>query len=449
MTTSFDCVATLSEQELLDHFECLVARDRRTTAALLIAIAEIDERKLWARHACASMFSFCMERFHMSEQVTAKRLWAARTGRRFPVVLDLVARGELHLSAIHLLARHLTPENHLRVLERARHKSSREVERLVAELAPRADVASRIRAMPGPRGAGAANAGAVVATFAVPALAVPALADGGSPDHEQAGGASDRRTSIDCESVGCSIDRATLAEGGVAGRLSDRPAFANGEVVGVAIAPRSAPAVAVTKPIVPLSPRRYKIEITVDEATHDKLRSLQDLLGRSETGRDAAAIISRAIDVLLVRTLARKAGCTDRPKAATSTNVECTEPRTSTNAERAPAGTAAAPRGQRSRTVPASVRREVWRRDSGRCCYEDGRGRRCRETGNIEFHHKTPFAVGGQPTLQNIELRCAAHNQYQADLDFGRSFMDARRSNLAGARTFPAECRGTGMVAAP
>jgi 5-methylcytosine-specific restriction endonuclease McrA len=199
----------------------------------------------------------------------------------------------------------------------------------------------------------------------------------------------------------------------------------------------------VTKPIVPLSPRRYKIEITVDEGTHDKLRSLQDLLGRSETGRDAAAIISRAIDVLLVRTLARKAGWTDRPKSSTSTNTERTDRPGST-----PAADRAAPqRGQRSRTIPASVRREVWLRDSGRCCYEDSRGRRCRETGNIEFHHRTPFAVGGQPTPQNIELRCAAHNQYQADLDFGRSFMDARRSKHAHARTFAGECRE--MASAP
>jgi len=60
--------------------------------------------------------------------------------------------------------------------------------------------------------------------------------------------------------------------------------------------------------------------------------------------------------------------------------------------------------------------------------------------------------MGGLPTLENIELRCAAHNQYQADRDFGRAFMDARRGNLDGARTFPGECRavdrGT-MAAAP
>ncbi|MFN2377118.1 MAG: hypothetical protein ABR538_11315, partial [Candidatus Binatia bacterium] len=116
MTTLFESVAKLSEQELLDHFAGLVVRDRHTTSELLVAIAEIDERKLWARHACSSMFIFCMERFHMSEQVTAKRLWAARTARRFPVVLEMVARGELHLGAIHLLARHLTAENHEQVL---------------------------------------------------------------------------------------------------------------------------------------------------------------------------------------------------------------------------------------------------------------------------------------------------------------------------------------------
>src|SRR6187399_954477 len=148
MNTTMNALTHLSEHELLEHFTNLVARDRRTTARLLVAIAEIDERKLWAAHACPSMFAFCVERFHMSEQVTAKRIWAARTARRFPVVLEMVERGQLHLAAIHLLARHLTPENCSDVLLRARHKSSREIERLVAVLAPRPDVASTVRALP-------------------------------------------------------------------------------------------------------------------------------------------------------------------------------------------------------------------------------------------------------------------------------------------------------------
>jgi 5-methylcytosine-specific restriction endonuclease McrA len=390
MTTSFDSVATLSEQELLDHFEGLVVRDRRTTAELLVSIAEIDDRKIWAKYGCSSMFTFCMERFHMSEQVTAKRIWAARAARRFPAIRPMVERGELHLGAIHLLAGHLTAENHPQVLERAKHKSCREVERLIAELAPRADVPSRIRAMPGPRRAGADVGG----------LTVVRSSDAVSED------TTDQQLP---------------------------------SIVGTTSDPRSARAPesrTPKKPIVPLSPRRYKIEITVDEATHDKLRSLQDLLARSATGRDPAAIISRAIDVLLDRTLARRAGCTERPKP---TKQQCV-------ASISAAHGAASPRGQRSRptsatvhrgprtrtrTIPAAVRREVWRRDCGRCCFVNALGRRCAATSNVEFHHRKPFAAGGGHTSDNIELRCASHNQYQADLDFGRSFMDRRRGKVA------------------
>jgi hypothetical protein len=31
----------------------------------------------------------------------------------------------------------------------------------------------------------------------------------------------------------------------------------------------------------------------------------------------------------------------------------------------------------------------------------------------------SPFACGGEATIENIALRCRAHNQYQARLDFG------------------------------
>jgi 5-methylcytosine-specific restriction endonuclease McrA len=187
----------------------------------------------------------------------------------------------------------------------------------------------------------------------------------------------------------------------------------------------------VGKPIVPLSPRRYKIEITVDEATHDKLRSLQDLLGRSATGRDPAAIISRAIDVLLDRTLARRAGCTDRPRPSKEQGVDSISvvSDAATSARRTIPATPQPE--QRTRTIPAAVRREVWQRDCGRCRYVGANGRRCAATSNVEFHHRKPFAAGGGPTSENIELRCAAHNQYQADLDFGRDFMDGRRGKVA------------------
>ena len=51
--------------------------------------------------------------------------------------------GELHLSGVHQLAGHLTEENHREVLRRAKHRSMREIDLLVAEIAPRADVVGR------------------------------------------------------------------------------------------------------------------------------------------------------------------------------------------------------------------------------------------------------------------------------------------------------------------
>jgi HNH endonuclease len=58
---------------------------------------------------------------------------------------------EIHLSAIRLLAPHLTPENHADALREASHKSKREVEHIVARLQPQPDVTSSVRRLPPPR----------------------------------------------------------------------------------------------------------------------------------------------------------------------------------------------------------------------------------------------------------------------------------------------------------
>ena len=59
----------------------------------------------------------------------------------------------------------------------------------------------------------------------------------------------------------------------------------------------------------------------------------------------------------------------------------------------------------------------MWKRDEGRCTYIGASGR-CTETSTLQFHHEDPFAVGGPATVENIHLRCAAHNRYEAELFF-------------------------------
>src|SRR5262249_7550544 len=102
-----------------------------------------------------------------------------------------------------------------------------------------------------------------------------------------------------------------------------------------------------------------------------------------------------------------------------------------TNVEKAKIGATERPRSSRairsgtdktipSRDLPRAVRRGVWRRDVGQCAYVSSTGRRCAESTFLEFHHVQPFARGGPARVDHISLRCRRHNQYEAELVFGR-----------------------------
>ena len=69
-------------------------------------------------------------------------------------------------------------------------------------------------------------------------------------------------------------------------------------------------------------------------------------------------------------------------------------------------------RARRSRYIPAPVRREVWRRDGGRCSFVDPHsGRRCGSRFLLELDHIVPFALGGSAEPGNLRLRCSAHHR--------------------------------------
>jgi 5-methylcytosine-specific restriction endonuclease McrA len=90
----------------------------------------------------------------------------------------------------------------------------------------------------------------------------------------------------------------------------------------------------------------------------------------------------------------------------------------------------AAPRSPRpTRHLPRVVRRAVAERDAYRCAYVSAEGRRCEVIAELEFHHVHPFARGGLSTVDNVQLRCKRHNQYEAMLDFGATFMAEKKGN--------------------
>ena len=79
------------------------------------------------------------------------------------------------------------------------------------------------------------------------------------------------------------------------------------------------------------------------------------------------------------------------------------------------------------RHIPAALKRAVWERDLGRCTFVSERGERCPAHSRLEFDHADPVARGGRATVENLRLRCRAHNQFAAERMFGAGFMKEKR----------------------
>src|SRR5262245_57710986 len=142
--------ARLSDSDLVRRLRELARGERDATVELIAHLGELDRRKLYRELGYGSLFSYCTDALRLSEHATFNRIEAARLCRSFPVVLDLLEEGAVNLSTLRLLAPHLTPENHQQLLADVSGRRKREVEAIVAGLAPRPDVPASVRKLPAP-----------------------------------------------------------------------------------------------------------------------------------------------------------------------------------------------------------------------------------------------------------------------------------------------------------
>jgi 5-methylcytosine-specific restriction endonuclease McrA len=169
--------------------------------------------------------------------------------------------------------------------------------------------------------------------------------------------------------------------------------------------------------VAPLASDRYLLRVTLSAAALARLDRARDLLRHVLPGGDPAAIVDRALTVLVEQLEKSRRAAVVRPQARPGATTS-------------------------RRYVPASVRRAVWARDEGQCAFVGADGR-CRETGWLEFHHVVPFARGGPTTIQNLELRCRAHNAHEAELEFGAPVSVGGRSpRLAVTLSGQSSCTG-------
>ncbi len=139
-----DVMTGLTDDALVARLSTVCAEGHVLTARLIVLLIEVEERRLDLRSACTSMFDFCQRRLGMSEGAAFRRITAARLVKRFPALLERIERGELHLSTMVLLRPHLHEQNVEHLAAAAAGKTQRQVEELLARLAPKPDVPSAI-----------------------------------------------------------------------------------------------------------------------------------------------------------------------------------------------------------------------------------------------------------------------------------------------------------------
>ena len=360
----------LADHALLLALTDVVTKDRATTVEMLALIAEVDRRRLYAGAGFESMYVYCVRHLRMSEDVAYKRIRTARVSRQFPDILERVSDGRLNLTTIVCLAPHLKRISFKagnELLFAAEGKSRAELELLLAERFPKADLATVVQQLP-PWGATDRLApGPVHDTLLMPGV-----------------DAKTGPTDVDC-----------------------LPMVPEPSRPGPEQSPASTGSTAQAPRVAPLSPGRFGVQLTVSQATHDKLRHAQSLLAHAVPSGDLAEVLDRALDALIASLERRKFAATDKPRAA----------RGSSN----------------PRYIPSHVKRAVRKRDQGRCTYVSPDGHRCEARKFLEYDHEQPLARGGQTTVRNVRLRCRAHNQLEAERVFGEGFMEDKRRSVQQA----------------
>ena len=158
------------------------------------------------------------------------------------------------------------------------------------------------------------------------------------------------------------------------------------------VAAAQAAAPASRRPIVaPLSESHYKLQVTISASARERLQQIQDLMRHRLPSGDPAAIVEHALELLHADLLKKKAADVQKPRLGHEA------------------------REAKGRYIPASVRRAVFRRDRGACTFVAADGTVCGSTSGVEFHHVRPYAVGGKASVDNIEVRCRAHNGFEWD----------------------------------
>ncbi len=409
-------LSVISDSQIIKRLDSLVKKERETTLEVLQHIIEFDRRKLYLGIGYGSLYEYCTLHLKYSESAAMRRIQTARCIRDFPEVSGMLAKNELNLTNVCLLAGILTEENKNELLKEARFKSSRQVEAIVARHNPGRELRDRVRAI-----------------FVSARTEAPAKMNAThARDSENRNG---RITDLRQEdSPQKNWVKFTSGAGGK-NPASDAPL-------------RPCPSGTVQAKTVVLQ-KKYKLEFTIETDCMKKLEEAKVILSKKyPDGVPLGKLLEESLDVLLekhspARKKKRQEKCRTKRKAKKNGQENnALKTKKLKTPGTTPAETIAAVRadrdgfnhGKRSRYIPLSVQDEVFARDEGKCAYVGPNGVRCNSTWNVEIDHIKPYARGGDHSVDNLRLLCARHNQYEAERIYGKEFMERRRLKAKSIR---------------
>ena len=170
---------------------------------------------------------------------------------------------------------------------------------------------------------------------------------------------------------------------------------------------------------------KFQITFTVGADFMEQLERMKELVFRGEKDElELENVFSQAMELYISKHCPKERNKRRVSKKVEQEEVQDTEV-VSTNPELVPE-----PRStpSRSRYIPVALRDQVLSRDGCQCTYVSPEGIHCGSPWDLEIDHITPFALGGETSLDNLRVLCSAHNLLAACEHFGPEYIEARVS---------------------
>ncbi|HEX6791861.1 MAG TPA: HNH endonuclease signature motif containing protein [Candidatus Krumholzibacteria bacterium] len=345
-----DTLCSLSDQEVIDRTQSLVAQERQLTLNVLLCLNELEARQLYLKLGYGSLFDYCTKALGYSSSAAWRRIQTARCVARFPALYDMLERNEANLSTVSQVSRIIDESNSEVLLSRIRGKSKNQVDSIVAEYlgpAPNAE-STRVVMVRIANTDGSPTAVGDSDLFA-------AATEG--PDHPWDA------------SLACEKDDYCRS-----GSTNISPANDEDRVE-----------------------KRVMLRFSVAPEFMEKLERVRTIAWHRLPAR---ASFEQIFEYLLDEFIERHDPVNKQERRQRKL--------------KGAASVAEQPAVPGKRYIPAAVRDEVFQRDGGKCTFVGTSGNRCGSTLAIQLDHIVPVALGGTSTPANLRLLCAKHNRLEA-----------------------------------